>query len=132
MVVVVERTLECCVRRSKTDQEGKGAVVALHELAGSDMCPVQAFRFYSSLRNLTPGPLLIHEDGSYLSRYQFVQVFRKSLNRIGVDPGAYSSHSFRIGAATEAARWGLGSDLVQKIGRWESNRFRLYICPHLL
>lgn len=31
-VVVVGRTLECCVRRSKTDQEGKGAVVALHVL----------------------------------------------------------------------------------------------------
>ncbi|KAM9324294.1 uncharacterized protein PAF06_000315 [Gastrophryne carolinensis] len=44
------------------------------------------------------------------------------------EPGGLQ-HSFRIGAATEAARLGLPVDLVKKLGRWESKRFMSYIRP---
>lgn len=36
-------------------------------------------------------------------------------------------HSFRIWAATEAARLGLGEGLIKKIGRWKSESFLLYM-----
>lgn len=125
-------SLKCFLRRSKTDQAGRGALVSLDSLPGSPVCPVGVFLAYQAVRPSGGVPLLVHLDGSFLSRFQFIQVFRQCLSRLGVEPREYSSHSFRIGAATEAARWGLGPEVVRKIGRWESDRFRLYVRPHLL
>lgn len=131
-VFLMGGSLDCYLRQSKTDQVGRGSTVSLHCLAGSDMCPVQLFSEYVFLRGSAPGPLLIHGDGLYLSRFQFTQVFRQCLQDMGLPSREYSSHSFRVGAATEAARWGLSDDIVRRIGRWESNRFQLYVRPHLL
>ena len=75
---------------------------------------------------------MIHENGAPLSRYQFVAVFRKCLGELGLVAREFSAHSFRIGAATEAARNGLGEDAIKRIGRWESRRFRSYVRPQLV
>lgn len=124
--------LMCWLPRSKTDQEGKGVSLVLRELRGSAVCPVSAFLAFVAVRGTASGPLLVHDDGTFLSHFQFIQVFRKCLVRLGRDGAEYCSHSFRIGAATEASRWGLGPDVVKKIGRWESNRYSLYVRPNLL
>lgn len=42
-----------------------------------------------------------HADGSALSRFQFIVVFKVCLQVAGFSPSDYSSHSFRIGSATE-------------------------------
>lgn len=63
--------VECLVHRSKVDQVGKGATVCPYRLHGSS---VGALRDYLNLRKGILGPLLIHEDGSFLSRFQFLQV----------------------------------------------------------
>lgn len=125
-------SLTCFLRRSKTDQAGRGVTVSLGSLPGSPMCPVLTFGAYVAVRPFGPCPLLVHQDCSFLSKFQFIQIFRRCLVRLGVDSQSYSSHSFRIGAATEASRWGLGPELVRRIGRWESDRYRLYVRPHLL
>lgn len=109
---------------------GKGVSVLLQQLAGWTMCPVAALRVYLVLRPPGRGPLLVHEDGTDLSQFQFQQVFRKGIEQAGLDPKEFSSQSFRIGAAMEAARWGLGPDVVKHVGYWESDRYRLYICLH--
>lgn len=85
------------------------------------MCPVQVFRTYGELRDTLPSSLLVHENGAFLSQFQFIQVFRRCLGGLGKDAGAYSSHSFRIVAATEVTRWGLSSERVKRIGHWESD-----------
>lgn len=41
-----------------------------------------------------------------------------------------SSHSFRIEAATEAARLGLNATMIKKVGRWKSDSYLLYIRPN--
>ncbi|XP_075128011.1 uncharacterized protein LOC142201079 [Leptodactylus fuscus] len=122
--------VEFRIRRCKTDQVGKGKV--LYGVPGCRMCPVLCLGEYVAGRGGGLGPLLVHADGSYLSRFQFVRVFRFCLRSIGLQESDYSGHSFRIGAATEAARRGLGDDVVKRIGRWESRRFQLYVRPHLL
>ncbi|KAM4697900.1 uncharacterized protein WCC33_013515 [Rhinophrynus dorsalis] len=53
-----------------------------------------------------------------------------SKNRPGVPVSDFGGHSFRIGAATEAARLGLGPETIRRIGRWESRRFLSYVRPH--
>ena len=41
--------------------------------------------------------------------------------------GNFSSHSFRIGAATVAGRNGIPDHLIQELGRWKSNAFQSYL-----
>lgn len=131
-VHLLPNMVRCWLGKSKTDQEGRGCWIELHELPGSLSCPVRSLREFLLVRPVGPRPLLVHQDGSFLSRYQFVAVFRKCLMALGLCASKYSSHSFRIGAATEAARWGLGPSTIQRIGRWESNRYRSYVRPHLV
>eukprot|EP00079_Xenopus_tropicalis_P017651 XP_004917932.1 PREDICTED: uncharacterized protein LOC101734453 [Xenopus tropicalis] len=120
------------LRRSKTDIWGKGAVITLYRLDGGRACPIGCLKRYMEVRPNTGTSLLIHEDGSPLTRFQFGKVLRIGLQAIGKKPEEFGTHSFRIGAATEAARMGLGDDMVKKIGRWESRRFRSYVRPTLL
>ncbi|OCT75951.1 hypothetical protein XELAEV_18031137mg [Xenopus laevis] len=113
------------IRNSKTDKNGKGLRVQLMEVGGCSTCPIRCFQEYVSRRPQKMGSFLIHDDGSCLLRFQFIAVFRKAMAVLGLEVKEYGSHSFRIGAATEAARWGLGEDTIRRIGRWESNRFKL-------
>eukprot|EP00079_Xenopus_tropicalis_P012763 XP_002940162.2 PREDICTED: uncharacterized protein LOC100485032 [Xenopus tropicalis] len=126
-LIVASRQLHIVLRRSKTDQEGRGKNIVLQELEGHQLCPVTLFEQYKVMRPKQDGPLLVHEDGKFLSRYQFCSVLRKLLANLGMAANMYGSHSFRIGAATEAARWGLGDKAIKQVGRWTSNRFRAYV-----
>lgn len=49
-----ERHLVCRLRKPKTDQLGKGALVLLHQLPGAGMCPVQCYQSFLAIRS--PGP----------------------------------------------------------------------------
>ncbi len=49
---------------------------------------------------------------------------KDALDEAGVDPGQYSGHSFRIGAATTAAARGLEDSTVR---RWKSLAYLEYI-----
>ena len=131
-VWIAEDKVGIRLRRSKTDQRGRGVDVVLFSLPGARVCPVAAVKAFLGVRPEGGGPLLRHEDGSFLSKFQFVAVFRSCLQEMGLDKSEFSSHSFRIGAATEAARCGMNEAAVRKIGRWESRRFRSYVRPQLV
>ncbi|MGL5102545.1 MAG: hypothetical protein ACRC6N_08390, partial [Plesiomonas sp.] len=45
----------------------------------------------------------------------------------GIPADNFSSHSFRIGAATTAAQKGLSQHQIQTLGRWSSEAFKSYI-----
>ncbi|XP_044134153.1 uncharacterized protein LOC122926745 isoform X1 [Bufo gargarizans] len=120
------------IRRSKTDQEGRGLRFTLFAVPGCSMCPVRCAESYGARLGRDEVPFLRHEDGSFLSRFQFLAVFRKCLTVLGVPVKDYSGHSFRIGAATEAARVGASEEVIRRIGRWESVRFKSYVRPALL
>ncbi|CAN2387186.1 hypothetical protein PRIEUP_LOCUS8220, partial [Pristimantis euphronides] len=127
-----DNSVEFWIRRSKTDQEGKGKRVVLGAVRGTQMCPVVTWRRLAEVNVGGSGPALRHADGSFLSRYQFTVVFKRCLHLLGVAEDGFSPHSFRIGAATEAVQRGLGAEVVKRIGRWESDRYRSYVRPHLL
>ncbi|OCT77888.1 hypothetical protein XELAEV_18028985mg, partial [Xenopus laevis] len=117
--------LQVRIFESKTDKGGKGLLARLHSVAGCRLCPVQCFTNYLRVRKSSKTSLLVHADESVMSRFQFIAVFRQCLTGLGLVDKEYSSHSFRIGAATEAARCGLDDSTIRRIGRWESNRFQL-------
>ncbi|XP_073421270.1 uncharacterized protein, partial [Dendrobates tinctorius] len=124
--------LEIILHSSKTDRGGRGCKLVLFEVSGSPLCPVSCMRNFGAGRGSITDPLLVHEDGSFLSRFPFVTIFRRCLEIGGISAREYSGHSFWIGAATEAARKGLGEDMVRRIGRWELVRFRSYVRPNLV
>lgn len=94
--------------------------------------PVRAVREFLRVRPAGQGPFLLHLEGEFLSRFHFEAVFTKCIRGLGLEEKDFSSHSFWIGAATEAARNGMDVEAVKRIGRWESNRFQSYVRPHLV
>ena len=81
---------------------------------------------YLALRGDAPGPLFLLPNGQPLSPSILTDWLRQIMASARV-PGNFSSHSFRIGAATVAARNGVPDHLIQSMGRWSSNACQLYI-----
>lgn len=98
---------------------------------GGLACPVLAVSEFMAVRSANPS-FLVHADGSSLSRFQFSSILRTLLWAIGEIPREYGTHSFRIGAATEAALAGLPDTEVQRIGRWRLACFAGYVRPELM
>ncbi|CAJ0946547.1 unnamed protein product [Ranitomeya imitator] len=109
------------VRRSKTDQEGRGIWFPLFAIKGS-ICPLALIKSYMQVRGNGP-QLFIHENGSPLFVCLFLAVLRQALSFLGLPAADFGTHSFRIGAATEASRAGLFESDIQRVGRWRSRCF---------
>ncbi|KAM3920319.1 uncharacterized protein RB166_014716 [Leptodactylus fuscus] len=129
-VLLCNDSLRIRIRRSKTDTLGKGAWVHLQKVEG-DVCPVRAVNSYLAVR-VEGSSFLVHESGLPVTAFQFRSVLNKTLSFVGANPSEYGTHSFRIGAATEASRAGLSVESVQRIGRWRSSCYAGYIRPELL
>lgn len=72
--------------------------------------------------------LLLHADGSPLSRFQFISIFRKCLRALGLEEKEFILHSFRIGAAMEAARCGLDDEVAKRRNRKGSSYMFILNC----
>ena len=94
---------------------------------GTAVCPVLALLHFMAIRPNVRGPLLVHADGSPLTRHQFVRMVKRALRSAKIDATAYSGHNFRIGAASAAATAGVPVYFIKMLGRWESEAYHLYI-----
>lgn len=94
---------------------------------GSKYCPVRAVSKYIKLRPDKHGPFFIHRGGSVFLRREFDQVLKDALSCCGLSCKFYKGHSFRIGAATEAAASGCSDAQIRNLGRWSSDAFKKYI-----
>lgn len=96
------------IRRSKSDQEGRGAFVRLRE---STMTRVERWLRVSGIRK---GRLFVlHQTNLNLA------VKRRIEQVLGSSEG-YSSHSLRIGAAQSLNRRGASLPHLMMLGRWRS------------
>ena len=113
------------IKASKTDPFRSGTFI--HIGAGSPpLCAVKSIVHYLKLRGDSPGPIFLFQNGQALSRARLTGWLRSIMATAGIE-GNFSSHSFRIGAATVAARNGVPDHLIQTMGRWSSNAYLLYI-----
>lgn len=115
---------------SKTDVFREGAKVRI-TANNTSVCPVHYMRQYRDLR-LRAGakphdPLFLNSHGSVLTRGYVLGNLKKILQKTGHDSHLYTGHSFRIGAATTAARVGIPDHLIQTLGRWSSDSYLRYI-----
>lgn len=116
------------LEHSKADQRGKGEMVIIQNVQSlTSIKPVYIMAEFLKIRPIRQGNLFCHFGGQPLTRFQFTSVLSKVLKTIGIDSTKYKSHSFRIGAATNAAKLGLSDDEICKAGRWKSNSYKSYI-----
>ena len=118
--------LKVFIKQSKTDPFRKGVALFLGK-TGADLCPVSAMISYVQQRGSGLGPLFQFEDGRLLTRARLVEEMRAGLKEAGVDDTKYCSHSFRIGAATMAAKVGIEDSIIKTLGRWESLAYLQYV-----
>ena len=114
------------IKQSKTDPFRQGVDIFLGR-SGSTVCPVQALIQYLGIRSSAPGPLFLLSTGVPLTRAFLVTNLQAALRKSGLDDKLFNGHSFRIGAATTAAQRGLEDSLIQTLGRWRSDAYKLYI-----
>ena len=113
------------LKTSKTDQLRVGVTIHVGATGGA-VCPVSALREFVFARGPAPGPLFTDEWGLPPTRAWLTSRLDDVMSRLGIE-GDFTSHSFRIGAATTAAANGIPDHLIKVMGRWSSDAYRTYI-----
>ena len=113
------------VRRSKTDQEGAGAEVAIAYGNDATTCPVRALRSWLDAACLGDGPAFRTVDrhghiGGRLVGAEVARIVKRLATRAGLDASRFSGHSLRAGLATSAAVQGRADRRIMDQGRWKS------------
>ena len=112
------------VRRSKTDQLGKGQNIAIPE--GAFIRPVERLRRWLTLSGATGGPLFQtlwrggRLRGKPLHPTDIARLVKRSVSAIGLDPAHYSGHSLRSGFVTSAAIHSARLDKIMEVTRHAS------------
>lgn len=96
------------ITRSKTDQHGEGLVKGIPFGNHADTCPVLALRTWLRRAGISDGPVFrrLYRGGSVgesgLTPQSVSLVVKRHVERVGLDPAIYSSHSLRSGFITQA------------------------------
>jgi site-specific recombinase XerD len=112
------------IRRSKTDQEGVGATIAI--VGGSIACPVKAVRAWLDASDITTGPLFraVAKAGrissARLSDRTVANVVKAGAGRVGLNARDFSGHSLRSGFLTSAALRGASIFKMMDVSRHKS------------
>ena len=120
------QTMQVEIKASKMDPFRQGVLVYVGR-TNKPLCPVSALLAYMVMRGKGLGPLFIFQDGKPLSRPRFVTKIKRALSAAGIDPKPYSGHSFRIGAATMAAKQGVEDSTIKMLRRWKRSTYQRYI-----
>jgi site-specific recombinase XerD len=112
-----ERGLLVTVRRSKTDQEGRGHVRAIPMGRHPETCPVGALWAWLEAAGITSGPVFRSVDrhgriGETMSARAVADVVKAHAEAAGLDPAVFSGHSLRAGFVTSAAERGARAERI--------------------
>ena len=119
--------VQIIMRKHKTNKDHSPLVISLQSIPNSPYCPENALFEYLNSAKHTSGPLFQTVDALPISYSKVSAHLKSTVQFIGLDPDNFKGHSFRIGAATYAASLGFSDNLIQKLGRWNSDAFRRYI-----
>lgn len=116
--------LRVMIRRSKTDQEGEGATIAI--VSGTMACPVAAVQAWIEASGITEGPLFraVAKGGrlgtARLSDRSVASVVKAHAALIGLNAREFSGHSLRSGFLTSAAARGASIFKMMDVSRHKS------------
>lgn len=125
-VLPTKNQIQIRIKASKTDPFRHGCSIR-YARTNDMLCPVSATLKLLQIHPTKQGPLFTFNDGTYLTRRRLNQILNIALPSPDAKQSQTSSHSFRIGAATTAAAAGFPKWLIQQLGRWNSDCFRLYL-----
>lgn len=133
-VTISDRGADVFLARSKTDQIGEGALVAVNRANGA-LCPVAAVEAWIARADLSEGRLFrpVNRWGQIAARMhdQHIDRLCKEVARlIGKDPTKYSGHSLRAGLATSAADAGKSLPEIMGTTRHTSEKVALGYIRH--
>jgi site-specific recombinase XerD len=120
------------IRKSKTDQEGEGATIAI--VPGTFACPVKATQEWLNTARIQTGPIFrpISKAGRVLNRRlsdrTVAEVVKTAARCIGLKAKDFSGHSLRSGFLTSAARRGASIFKMMDVSRHKSvDTLRSYV-----
>lgn len=95
------------IRRSKTDQAGKGRNIGVHSAKSTPICAVVALQAWLAVRGGLPGPLFLRTQNGYATAGRLCgesvnSVVKTCVERIGLDRAAYGAHTLRASFITAA------------------------------
>ena len=123
------------LRRSKTDQEGKGMKKNIPAMSNaSTLCPVSALSKWLLVSGINDGPLFRKIDrwgnigDDRLTDHAVATIIKDAAREAGLDEKELSGHSLRAGFVTQSARAGVPEWQIQEVtGHKSATVLRGYI-----
>ncbi|MDZ4042537.1 MAG: site-specific integrase [Eubacteriales bacterium] len=126
--------LRVTIRRSKTDQDGRGRLIGIPYGSNPTTCPVRALEDWIEASSIEEGPVFhaINRHGQIqagrLSDKAVALVVKRAAHAAGLDPANFAGHSLRAGLATSAAAAGVSERaIMNQTGHRSVNMVRRYI-----
>jgi len=116
--------LRVTIRRSKTDQEGQGATIAV--IRGGSCCPAKAVKAWLDAAGISEGPIFrpVRKGGkvreSRLTAKSVCDLTKSYAGKLGLNAADYGAHSLRAGFLTSAARRGASVFKMRDVSRHKS------------
>jgi integrase len=108
-VHIGKRAARITLKRSKTDQEGKGIVKHIPRLADLTLCPVGALQDWLDAANIQSGAIFRkvdrwgHVQRDRLNDREIARTVKRAATLAGLDARQFSGHSLRAGFVTQSA-----------------------------
>jgi site-specific recombinase XerD len=124
------------VRRSKTDQEGRGTQIGIPMGAYAETCPVRALRGWLTAAQITSGPVFrrititkeLQATDARLTDQSVADIVKRAAAAAGLKPADYAAHSLRAGMATTAARAGASDrEIMSQTGHVDPRSIGHYV-----
>jgi len=119
--MISEERMMILIRRSKTDQQGKGQMIAV--LNGQSIMPVSRLKAWLEKTDLRKGYLFQtfrkggNLSGKSLNHTEIPRLVKKYVEKIGLCQDDYSGHSLRAGFVTSAAVHNARLDKIMEVTR---------------
>lgn len=120
------------IRRSKTDQTGRGRAVAIYRVEG-DGDPVAALDRWIKIRGREPGPLFLSLwkggaiRGGRLPAPEVAAIVKRAARLAKIETGDLAAHSLRSGYVTQARRLGMTwGDIMEQTGHKKIETVKRY------
>jgi site-specific recombinase XerD len=116
--------LRVTIQKSKTDQEGAGATIAVCK--GSIACPVAAVKEWLSAASISEGPIFRsvrkggHVTDKRLSAHSVNVIVKQHAGKLGLNADDFGAHSLRAGFLTSAAARGASIFKMVEVSRHKS------------
>ena len=117
---------------TKTLQLGEKILeMPLLHIPGSSLCPVSMMKHMLNLTPMNRESELFRFPNGKAVNYNFYQKFLKNqIKKIDLNPELFSMHSFRRGAVSWAIKTGISEAMIQVMGDWKLDCYKMYInCP---